>query len=549
MKNKTIVVVGGVAGGMSFATRYRRLNEDAKIIVIDKGPYVSFANCGLPYYVSNEITDRSDLIVTSKEELTTKFNLDVRVNSEVVKINKEDKTVEVLSDNETYTLNYDELVLSLGAKPIFIDIENIENKNGVFTLRNIPDVDKIMNFIDNNNPKSAVVIGAGFIGLEMVESLKNRGLKVSVVEKSPQVLAPLDEEMAKFAENELIRNEVDVHLNTSVTKFEDDFAILEDGTKVAADIVIMSVGVLPDTKVVEEANIDLGFRGGIKVNDKFQTSDKNIHAVGDAIIVKNIVSKDDALIPLASPANRQGRQLADILSGLNKVHKGSLGTSILRLFDLTFASTGLNQRQLGERANKAIHLNANDHAGYFPNATPIYLKVIYDPSTHEILGAQAFGKKGVDKRIDVLATAIKANYSVTDLQELELTYAPPYGSAKDIVNMAGYVAENQILNLSESIQYYELEEYKKNGAIVVDVRGDLARAKGYIKDSIHIPLNDLRDNLDKLDKSKTIILSCQTSVTSYNAERILRSLGYDTRNLDGAFSYYSVVRPDDVVIL
>lgn len=549
MANKTIVVVGGVAGGMSFATRYRRLNEDAKIIVIDKGPYVSFANCGLPYYVSNEITDRSDLIVTSAEELTAKFNLDVRVNSEVVKINKEDKTVEVLHNDETYTLAYDDLVLSLGAKPIFINIENIENKEGVFTLRNIPDVDKIMNYIDTKEPKSAVVIGAGFIGLEMVESLKNRGLKVSVVEKAPQVLAPLDEEMAKFAENELIRNEIDVHLNTSVTKFEDDFAILEDGSKISADIVIMSVGVLPDTKVVEEANIELGFKGGIKVNDKFQTSDKNIHAVGDAIIVKNIVSKEDALIPLASPANRQGRQLADILSGLNKVHKGSLGTSILRLFDLTFASTGLNQRQLGDRANKAIHLNANDHAGYFPNATPIYLKVIYDPSTHEILGAQALGKKGVDKRIDILATAIKANFSVTDLQELELTYAPPYGSAKDIVNMAGYVAENQILNLSESIQYYELEEYKKNGAIVVDVRGDMARAKGYIKDSIHIPLNDLRDNLDKLDKSKTIILSCQTSVTSYNAERILRSLGYDTRNLDGAFSYYSVVRPDDVVIL
>lgn len=548
MSKRNIVVVGGVAGGMSFATRYRRLNQDDNIIVIDKGPYVSFANCGLPYYISEEISERSDLLVTTREELIAKFDLDVRVNTEVVKINKDAKTVEVLVDGKTEEISYDELVLSVGAKPIYIDIEGASARDGIFTLRNIPDVDKIMNHINDQAPKSAIVIGAGFIGLEMAESLKNRGLEVSVVELAPQVLAPLDVEMAKFAENELVKHGVNVYTGTSVSKFEGNVAVLANGEKVNADVVIMSVGVLPDTKIVEEAGIELGMRNGIKVNDKYQTSDENIHAVGDAIIVKNVVTGLDTMIPLASPANRQGRQLADILNGLDKKNKGSLGTSIVRIFDLAFASTGLNEKQLADYDYSVIHLNANDHAGYFPNATPIYLKVIFDNQTHNILGAQALGQKGVDKRIDVIATAIKAGMKVTELQELELSYAPPFGSAKDIVNMAGYAAENLILDLSKSVQWHELEGELKDGAFLIDVRGQALRDKGYITDSVHIPLNEIKSRLADIPKDRKIIVGCQTSVTSYNAERVLKALGYDVRNLDGGYSYYSVIEPTKVTV-
>ncbi|NLW15114.1 MAG: FAD-dependent oxidoreductase [Erysipelothrix sp.] len=545
MNKKNIVVVGGVAGGMSFATRYRRLNQNDNIIVLDKGPYVSFANCGLPYYISKEIEQRKDLLVTTKEELKAKFNLDVRVEHEVIKINKEEKNIEVKVANKIEIIEYDELVLSLGAKPIYLDIEGSETHGGIFTLRNIPDVDKITDYIDNTKPKSAIVIGAGFIGLEMAESLKNRGLKVSVIEKSKQVLAPLDIEMAKFAENELIDKGVEVYTDTSVIKFDGKKSILEDGTELDADLVIMSIGVLPDTGLLKDAKIALGMRGGIAVDDKFQTSEKHIHAVGDAIIVKNPIDKKDTMIALASPANRQGRQLADILSGLNKSNKGSIGTSIVRIFDLTFASTGLNEKQLDGFDYKVIHLVANDHAGYFPNASSIHLKVIYDNKTRLILGAQGFGKKGVDKRIDILATAIKSNYLVDDLQDLELAYAPPFGSAKDIINMAGYAAENQKLKISQSIQWYELEETLKD-AQLVDVRPENVHNAGHITGAINIPLTQLTNRLDEISKDKKVIVSCQTSVTSYNAERILRNLGYDVYNLDGGYSYYSVIVPQGI---
>ncbi len=544
--SKNIVVVGGVAGGMSFATRYRRLNQLDKITVIDKGPYVSFANCGLPYYISEEISERDNLLVTTKEELIAKFDLNIKVNTEVVKVNAQDKSIEVISNNEVEIIEYDELILSVGAKPIYLNIENMESKKGIFTLRNIPDVDKIMNYLDNENLSSAVVIGAGFIGLEMAESLKNRGLKVSVVEKAPQVLGPLDSEMAKFAENELIKNGVDVYTDTSVVKFEDDYAILEDNSKIEADLVIMAVGVNPDTKFLEDT-IELGLRNGIVVDSKFKTSDDNIYAVGDAIIVNNPINNQKGLIPLASPANRQGRQLADMLNGIEKDYKGSIGTSIVRIFDRTFASVGLNERALKDVNYDVIHLNANNHAGYFPNATSIYLKVIFDKDSRLILGAQALGKSGVDKRIDVIATAIKANYKVDELQELELSYAPPYGSAKDIVNMAGYAAENLKLNLSKSVQWYELEDLLKDGAQLVDVRMNQTYLKGHIDGAINIPLVELKSRLSEIDKNKKVIVSCQTSVASYNAERILKSLGYDVYNLDGGYSYYSVIKPESCV--
>lgn len=540
MDVKRIVVVGGVAGGMSFATRYRRLNQDDHIIVFEKGPYVSFANCGLPYYISGEISDREDLIVASQQMLQDRFQLDIRNNHEVISINPEAKTVTVQIGDRQEDVAYDELVLSTGAKPIVLDIPGRDNNEGVFTLRNIPDVDAITAYVENKKPQSAVVIGAGFIGLEMAENLKHLGLDVSVVEKAPQVLPPFDEEMAKFALFELNKHGVKVYTDTSVTRFEGSLAVLEDESTLNADLVIMSVGVLPETKIASDAGLTLGMRGGLVVNENYQTSNEHIHAVGDAIIVKHTVTQDDVMIPLASPANRQGRHLADILSGIEHKNHGSLGTAIVRLFDLTFASTGLNERQLKGRDYKVMHLYANNHAGYFPNATKINLKLIFDPQTEAILGAQAIGEDGVDKRIDIIATAIKANMKVTDLQELELSYAPPFGSAKDIVNMAGYVAQNILMGTTNLVQWHEIKKLQDEGALILDVREDDEVAEGAIEGSVHMKLDSMRCSMIQLPRDRHIVLHCESGVRSYNAEQILKASGFNVSNLDGGYQLYKV---------
>lgn len=539
-KRKTIVVVGGVAGGMSFATRYRRLNEADRIIVLDKGPYVSFANCGLPYHVSGEIENREDLIVVSKSRLEARFNLEIYEEHEVIKINSENKEVIARHHDKETTFSYDELVLSPGAKPFVPDIKGFESADHVFTLRNIPDVDKINAFLEIKKPRNAIVVGAGFIGLEMAENLSNKGLAVTVVEKSPQVLGPLDEEMSAFAYNELKRNKVDLHLNTSIIEVKANKAVLEDGSELDADMIIMSIGVAPESQLAKDAGLKLGMRDGIIVDEKYQTSKDHIYAVGDAIIVKHTITKEDALISLASPANRQGRQLADILSGKNKTNKGSLGTSIIRLFDLEIASTGLNERQIQGRNYEVMHLEANNHAGYFPNATLINMKVIFDKDTQEIYGAQAVGKAGVDKRIDVIATAIKSKMKIVDLQELELTYAPPFGTAKDIVNLVGYVAENLINKTTESIQIKDLKNY--HDAILIDVRSEEEVSRGVIDNAIHVPLERLREYSSKLDKSKPVILYCQSGGRSYNGERILKQLGFEAYNLDGSYGIYKQMK-------
>lgn len=540
MDVKRIVVVGGVAGGMSFATRYRRLNQDDHIIVFEKGPYVSFANCGLPYYISGEISDREDLIVASQQMLQDRFQLDIRSNHEVISMNPEAKTVTVQIGDRQEDVAYDELVLSTGAKPIVLDIPGRDNNEGVFTLRNIPDVDAITAYVENKKPQSAVVIGAGFIGLEMAENLKHLGLDVSVVEKAPQVLPPFDEEMAKFALFELNKHGVKVYTDTSVTRFEGSLAVLEDESTLNADLVIMSVGVLPETKIASDAGLTLGMRGGLVVNENYQTSNEHIHAVGDAIIVKHTVTQDDVMIPLASPANRQGRHLADILSGIEHKNHGSLGTAIVRLFDLTFASTGLNERQLKGRDYKVMHLYANNHAGYFPNATKINLKLIFDPQTEAILGAQAIGEDGVDKRIDIIATAIKANMKVTDLQELELSYAPPFGSAKDIVNMAGYVAQNILMGTTNLVQWHEIKKLQDEGALILDVREDDEVAEGAIEGSVHMKLDSMRCSMIQLPRDRHIVLHCESGVRSYNAEQILKASGFNVSNLDGGYQLYKV---------
>lgn len=537
-----ILIVGGVAGGMSAATRLRRLNENAEIIVFEKGPYVSFANCGLPYYVGGEIAEREKLIVQSAKALKNRFNLEVRENSEVIAIDSEGKKVTVVSNGESYVESYDKLILSPGAKPLIPQIKGLNQATNVFSLRNIPDVDKIMTYLKAKAPKSATIIGAGFIGLEMAENLAKRGLSVTIVEKAPHVLPTIDREMAAFVNEELIKNNLSVMTNRGAVEFKNDEILLDNGESLQSDLTILSVGIQPETSLAKSAGIKLGLRNAILVDEHYETSVKDIYAVGDAIVVKNQLGQD-ALISLASPANRQGRQVADIISGLPIKNRGSLGTAIVRVFDLQVASTGLSEFQLrGLKINhKIVHVTANNHAGYYPDVTSIVLKLIFEPESGQIFGAQAIGKEGVDKRIDILSTAIKAKLTVFDLPELELTYAPPFDSAKDPVNMAGYAAINLLLGQSENIQWHELAAELAKGKVLLDVRKPNELAKGKFKNSQNIPLDDLRERLNELDKKNEYIVSCQSGLRSYNAERILKQEGYKVKNLDGAFGLYSKV--------
>lgn len=539
---KKIVIIGGVAGGMSAATRLRRLNEMDDIVIFEKGPYVSFANCGLPYYIGGDIKKRDSLIVQSSAALKKRFNLDIRENSEVIEINSEEKTVYVKSEGEIYTESYDKLILSPGAKPFIPPISGLETTNNIFTLRNIPDVDKIVKYIDDFEPKTATIIGAGFIGLEMAENLANRGLSVTIVEKAPHVLPTIDTEMAAFVNEELIKHKINVITNVAAVKFHNDTILLETDETLQSDLTILSVGVQPETTLAKNTGISLGLRDAILVDENYETSIKDIYAVGDAIVVKNQLGKD-ALISLASPANRQGRQVADVINGLPVKNKGAIGTAIVRVFELQIASTGLSEHQLNLLGVKheIVHITSNNHAGYYPGATSITLKLIFNPETGEILGAQAVGKEGVDKRIDVLSTAIKANFTVFDLPELEFTYAPPFGSAKDPVNMAGYAATNLILGQSQNIQWHELEKELSKGKVLLDVRNNNELEKGKFKNSKNIPLDELRTRLDELNKETEYIVSCQSGLRSYNAERILKQNGFKVKNLDGAFGLYSKV--------
>ncbi|WP_285140748.1 FAD-dependent oxidoreductase [Lactococcus petauri] len=543
---KKYLIVGGVAGGMSAATRLRRLKEDAEIIVFDKGPYVSFANCGLPYYLSGEIESRNKLILQTPESLAQRFNLDVRPDSEVVSIEPDNKEITVVSNGISYTENYDALILSPGASPFIPPIKGLAEADNVFSLRNIPDLDKITNYMEMEHRKQALIIGAGFIGLEMAENLRKLGLEVTIIEKANHVLPTLDQEMAVHIEEELTHNGLKVLTGVSVVEFQDQgkTVILENGDSISTDVVILSVGIQVESKLAADAGIKLGMRGAILVDEQYQTSVPDIYAVGDAILVKNQITGNDALISLASPANRQGRQVADILAGLPVTNKGSIGTAIVRTFSLTAASTGLSEKQTqdADLKYKAVHITANDHAGYYPGASSILLKLIFNPESGHIYGASAVGQKGVDKRIDVLATALKAGMTVFDLPELELSYAPPFGSAKDPVNMIGYAAMNIAMGLSDNIQWHQLEAELAQGKVLLDVRQENEVARGGFKEAINIPLNDLRQSMDKLDKNKEYIVSCQSGLRSYTAERILKQKGFKVENLDGAYGLYSKVK-------
>lgn len=545
-----IIIVGGVAGGMSAATRLRRLMEDAEIIIFEKGPFVSFANCGLPYYVSGEIANREDLLVQTPESLKARFHLDVRPFHEVTAISPDQHTVTVRHDGKEFTESYDKLILSPGAKPFVPSIEGLETTENTYTLRNVPDLDEIMLALEKQ-PKEAVVIGAGFIGLEMAENLRKRGLKVTIVEKAPHVLPPLDEEMAAFIQAELLKNGIQVMTSQSAVRFEDkgQVIMLENGQKIASDVTILSVGVQPENALARVAGIELGLRGGILVNERYETSQPDIYAVGDAIVVKQEITGEDALISLASPANRQGRQVADVIAGVARKNKGSIGTAIVRAFDMTAASTGLSERilRMNGMSYRVIHVSGKDHAGYYPGATDVTLKLLFEPTSGKIYGAQGVGEKGVDKRIDILATAIKGNLTIFDLPELEFTYAPPFGSAKDPVNMLGYAALNLVEGLSDNIQWYELENELAAGKKFLDVRTASELKQGHLKvDTVHIPLNELRERLGELDKSQDYIVSCHSGLRSYIAERILKQAGFSVKNLDGAFALYKMVKPEGV---
>ncbi|MCB5953087.1 FAD-dependent oxidoreductase [Enterococcus sp. BWT-B8] len=547
-----VVVIGGVAGGMSAATRLRRLSEEAEIIVLEKGPYVSFANCGLPYYVSGEISEREELIVQTPEQLKRRFNIDVMVETEAIKIDRHHKTVQIDRNGKTEAISYDKLILSPGAEPLLPPISGLQDAENVYTLRNVPDVDKITEEIKTKQPEKAIVIGAGFIGLEMAENLKYLGLDVTIVEAAPQLLPPLDPEMAVFVENRLKEAGINVMTNAAVQEFKANGKTLKlsNGKELTSDFTILSIGIKPVNKLAVEVGLEMGLRGGILVNEKYQTTDEDIFAVGDAIVVKQQISGTEAMISLASPANRQGRQVADVISNIDRKNKGSIGTAVVRVFDLAAASTGLNERQL-KALNlnyKVVHIVAKSHAGYFPGSQPIILKLLFNPISGKIYGAQAIGKDGADKRIDILATAIKADLTVMDLPELEFTYAPPFGSAKDPVNMIGYAALNIVEGISDNIQFYELKEARKAGAVLLDVRNtEELKNNGSIGEDINIPLDELRTRLNELPKDKQIIVSCQSGQRSYLAERILKNNGFDVKNLDGAFQIYSAVYPGEVI--
>lgn len=546
MKQK-VIIVGGVAGGATAAARLRRISEDVEIILIERGEYISFANCGLPYYVGETIKERGKLLVQTVKGMSERFNMDIRNLSEVIEINPEYKkvTIKNLQTEEVYDETYDKLLLSPGAKPIVPPIPGLEENETLFTLRNIPDTDKIKSYVDNQNPKKAVVIGGGFIGIEMAENLAERGMEVTIIEMANQIMAPIDFEMANILHNHLIDKGVKLILENGVQSFAENGRkiFLSDGTEIETDMTILSIGVKPENELAKSAGLVIGERGGILVNEYLQTSNEDIYAVGDAVEVVDYISGMKAMIPLAGPANRQGRIAANNLMGKKETYQGTLGTSIAKVFDLTVASTGNNEKTLKRLGipYEVVHIHPSSHAGYYPGAASISLKLIFDQETGRIFGAQAVGADGVDKRIDVIATAIKGGLTVEDLTHLELSYAPPYSSAKDPVNMAGYVATNVMEGELEQVQWHEIDEIIAKGGLLIDVRETKERENGFIAGSINISLNELREKLDKLPKDQTIYVSCQVGLRGYLASRILKNNGYDVKNVDGGWKTYSSV--------
>ncbi len=551
--SKKVVIVGGVAGGASTAARLRRNDETVQIVMFEKGEYISFANCGLPYYIGETIQNRADLLVQTPEAMKARFNIDVRVKSEVLSINKEAKTIQVIdhATGQKYDETYDVLVLSPGSVPLKPPIPGIDSPN-IFSLWNIPDTDAIKGYVDNLKPRRAAVIGGGFIGLEMAENLYERGIDVTLVEMADQVMAPIDYEMATQVHNHMRQKGVQLYLKDGVKSFDYGHGVttieLQSGKKIEVDMVILSIGIRPQSELAKAGGLNVNERGGIVVDEYLKTSDPNIYAIGDAIEVVDFMGGFKTMIPLAAPANKQGRICANNICGDQETYDGTQGTSIAKVFDLTVASTGLSEKTL-KRLGKAMGtdyqvsiIHAKSHAGYYPGAIPMAIKLIFEPVTGKVLGSQIVGYDGVDKRIDVIATALRFGATVKNLMDLELAYAPPYSSAKDPVNMVAFTAENIMKGKTGVAHYFEVPTIDKTKTILVDVRDAIEREMGFIEGSVNIPLNDLRVRMGELDPTKEIILYCAIGLRGYIGARMLKQHGYgNVRNLSGGYTTYSHV--------
>ena len=541
-----VVVVGGVAGGASAAARLRRLDENAEIIILERGEYISFANCGLPYYIGEAIKKRDNLVVQSPEDMKKRFNLDVRILNEVKNIDIEKKQVDIynIKNHKNYQESFDKLILSPGAFPIKPPIKGFDAPN-VFTLRDIPDTLAIKNFVDEHNPKSAVVIGAGFIGMELVENLHRRGIAITIVELAEQVLAPLDSEMASLIHQHLKEKKVEFYLNDAVKEVEyrEEFSLVKlgSGREIKTDMVLIGIGVRPEATLAKGTGLEIGKRGGIKVDRTLKTSNPNIYAVGDAIEVIDYINGNPTLIPLAGPANKQGRIAANNICGIPEKYEGTQGTSILKVFDMTVAATGNNEKLL-KRLNipyEKSFTHSSSHAGYYPEALPLSVKLIFSPDNGKILGAQIVGYDGVDKRIDIISIAIRAGMTVYDLEKLELAYAPPYSSAKDPVNMAGYVASNILKGDGVIIHWHDINKLDQEKTVLIDVRTPEEFSLGTIEGAKNIPVDELRNRLSEIPQDREIIIFCQVGLRAYLACRILRQKGFkNIKNLSGGYKTY-----------
>lgn len=531
-----VVIVGGVAGGMSAATRLRRLREDAEIIIFEQGPYVSYANCGLPYHIGEVIPEQKDLLLQTPQSLKDRFNLDVRVSSRVIKLNPDEHTVLVrnLETGEEYTESYDSLILSTGAKPRMVPIPGLERAH---VLRDVPDAIAIKELVDQRKIKSAAIIGAGFIGVELAENLQHRGIETTIVEFRENILPQFDPEMIEPMQAVLIENGIKLALNAETKEVGENTLTLKDGRVIPADLVVAAIGVVADHQLAVDAGLEIGSAGGIKVDDQMRTSSPDIYAVGDAAEKVSALTGQSQMIWLANLANRHGRLVADVVAGEKVKARKSIGTGIIGAYGMAAALTGLTEG-LAQRMgipHKVIHLHPGSHAGYYPGAERVSLKVLFDPETGRLLGAQGIGRDGVDKRIDVIATAIYAGLTVDDLMNLELSYAPAFGSAKDAINQTGYVGNNVFEGKTPNIQWHEVEAAQARGAIVVDVRTKDEHQAGNIPDTRLIPVDTLRDHIEEL-KGSDVIVTCAVGQRGHTATQILRSHGVRVRNLDGGYT-------------
>ena len=540
MANK-ILIVGGVAGGASAAARLRRLDETAEIIMFERGSYISFANCGLPYYIGGEIQSRQDLLLQTPESFKRRFNVDVRVLNEVTQIYPDKKQISVknLDTGNTYTESYDKLILSPGAEPVRPPIPGL-NSERIFTLRNVPDTDLINDYIEKHKSKRAVIVGAGYIGLEMAENLRQRGMLVAIVEMADQVLPVLDKEMTACIQQELHKHNVALWLNDAVVRFQPSdsrlMVGLKSGMELSCDIAILAMGVRPEAELARRAKLEIGTTGGIRVNKQLQTSNPDIYAIGDAIEVRDFTLDNPVLVPLAGPANKQGRMVADNICGGNRQYNGTQGTSILKVFDLTVAMTGASEKALAKTGieYEKLYIHPANHVSYYPGAEQMHIKLLFSKPEGKVLGAQIIGSDGVDRRIDVFAVAIRAGLTVFDLQELELAYAPPYGSGKDAVNMAGFAASNILEGTVEAAHWNQLD---KND-FILDVRSAGEFRRGHVSSAVHIPVDEIRGRLDELPNNTVINVYCATGVRSYIACRILMQNGFNARNVSGGYVTY-----------